>query len=358
MLNELPALFGTGGGERLPMWLIRRCGHPFLLLPRTPRLATRGVELYPAQSRTARLARAALRIALGSGLPLPLEKFELRIEPLRPFAKFIVEAGGSGAFPALALFAGNPNVAASRLIALVFGADGEPRCVIKAAANGGGCERVRAEASLLAALPAQTQAAPRLLASFDADGIAALACSYAPGHSPRDDSALPEIMDAWLGVEAPGPVLDMPAWRRLHEAAGRDPLLARCEARLATIAVRPALFHGDFAPWNVRVHGGHWTALDWERGEPRGVPGWDWLHYVVQRAVLVERQDTGALVAMLEGLLASARFQSYTGKAGIAGCERWIALAYLLFAIHVLRPTEGLTSLRELCAEWARRAEA
>ena len=38
----------------------------------------------------------------------------------------------------------------------------------------------------------------------------------------------------------------------------------------------------------VRPQDGSWVVLDWERGEPEGLPGWDWFHYVVQTGVLVE----------------------------------------------------------------------
>jgi len=57
---------------------------------------------------------------------------------------------------------------------------------------------------------------------------------------------------------------------------------ARAPARRCRSRVYPALTHGDFAPWNVKVSRRQWTVLDWERGELAGRAGWDWFHFVMQ----------------------------------------------------------------------------
>ena len=47
-------------------------------------------------------------------------------------------------------------------------------------------------------------------------------------------------------------------------------------ARLGSRLVSSVVFHGDFAPWNIKVdRAGAWMVLDWERGELHGVPCWD-----------------------------------------------------------------------------------
>jgi hypothetical protein len=88
--------------------------------------------------------------------------------------------------------------------------------------------------------------------------------------------------------------------------------------------------------------------LDWERGELNGVPGWDWFHYVLQAAILVERLPTAALIGRIEGLFSSESFKSYAARASISGSERGLLLAYLLHCVEVIKPSEGLQAIREL----------
>lgn len=88
--------------------------------------------------------------------------------------------------------------------------------------------------------------------------------------------------------------------------------------------------------------------LDWERGELAGIPGWDWFHYVLQPAILVERLPVAGLVQRMEGLLRSEAFLAYAERAGIRGCERELALAYLIHAAEVIKPAEGLAATNEL----------
>ena len=115
------------------------------------------------------------------------------------------------------------------------------------------------------------------------------------------------------------------------------------------------VFHGDFAPWNLRGAEARWTAIDWERGEPRGVPGWDALHYVIQRAVLVDRLPAAALLDIIERVLRSRDFADYLAAAGLAGHGRAVVSSYLLYSCEVLRPTEGLPAQRALLEAWAAR---
>jgi hypothetical protein len=113
--------------------------------------------------------------------------------------------------------------------------------------------------------------------------------------------------------------------------------------------MRPAIFHGDFAPWNIRaLPSGDWMVLDWERGDPRGLPGWDWFHFVIQPAILVRKAGIEELIRLVETLLANDAFRAYVQKALIQGFERELLLAYLLHVVEVIRPSEGLEQNREL----------
>ena len=152
---------------------------------------------------------------------------------------------------------------------------------------------------------------------------------------------------------------DTPDWVRLERACSGDRLFRAIAGSLSGKVFQAALQHGDLAPWNIKVSpAGTWTVLDWERGEPAGIPGWDWFHYVIQSAILVARLPTPVLVQRVEGLLGSAAFQHYAERAGIRGCERELLLAYLLNMAEVIKPSEGLTQTRELLRALAGRWRA
>jgi aminoglycoside phosphotransferase (APT) family kinase protein len=149
---------------------------------------------------------------------------------------------------------------------------------------------------------------------------------------------------------------ETPPWQRLERAAAADPLWPALAARLRARAVHPVLGHGDLAPWNIKLSPqGAWTVLDWERGELTGVAGWDWFHYVLQRAILVERPPASGLVARAEQLLAAEDFRRYAEQTGSAGFARELMVAYLLHSVHVIQPAEGIPQTRALAEALAAR---
>jgi aminoglycoside phosphotransferase (APT) family kinase protein len=117
--------------------------------------------------------------------------------------------------------------------------------------------------------------------------------------------------------------------------------------------VRPALMHGDFAPWNVKAHPRthEWQVLDWERGEFNGIPVWDWLHFEVQPAILVRRDSAASILVRLEKLFQMPEFKAHAERAGVCGIERPLALAYFLYSVRVQRQTEGAVEMETLLDE-------
>jgi aminoglycoside phosphotransferase (APT) family kinase protein len=148
---------------------------------------------------------------------------------------------------------------------------------------------------------------------------------------------------------------DVGAWRRLKAAYGNEPIFQRLSEALRSREFSATLYHGDFAPWNIKVSGDKWTALDWERGELTGVPGWDWFHYVTQSGILVKKLSAGKLMTKLEQLMEAKIFRDYAERAGIAGYEKNLAVAYLFYCAKELRPTEGADTGAALLALSAER---
>src|SRR6266404_1528742 len=150
------AMFGASSdqtpGIPLGMRLLRKRGRPLLLLPCHAAAAVACLDLYPAQSGRARMARALLRALLKIGLPFGTEKIEVSVSAESPLVKFLCPLGqglGSGTrlrdeaatgqapaatlpgIPTLGILAGNPANDTQRFLVLIFDAQQKPIAVVK-----------------------------------------------------------------------------------------------------------------------------------------------------------------------------------------------------------------------------------
>jgi len=352
---------GEAGSVRVKMRMVAKHGRPFLLLPCQRHAAVVCLGLYPAQTPRARAARTILSWMLKAAAPFATKHITFAVPSDSPFAGFLSSQAGQpkGGLPTLGVLAGNPATEGQRFLLLVFDARQMPVAVVKAGLSERARSLIEKEASFLAAVPPDRSGVPRLRAVFQCPRLRALALDFFAGHSPRprDEGALPALLASWVDPQRTIALDQAPDWVRLKSAAAANELFGLLAGRLRRRTFRAAIHHGDFAPWNVKVSSsGAWTVLDWERGEPAGIPGWDWFHYVIQPAILVERLPAPDLVQRVEVLLTSEAFRSYADRAGIIGCERELVLAYLLHAAEVIKPSEGLAPtcdlLRELAARW------
>jgi hypothetical protein len=331
--------------------IVRRAGQPFLLLPASPRLAAKSLALYPAQTGKARAAKLLLGLALRTGIRLRLEKVSLPVGAGDSFAAFLAQTASlvGEVLPPFAILAGNPHAVGRRFVVLVFDAGGGPAGVVKAGGSDAARRLIAREESFLQTAPPGTAGIPKLRASFHSPRVQAFTTDFFAGHSPglKEMTPLAQLLTSWVAVSRRVTLSELGAWQRLAEtSAGTPP--PKPVRDLAGATFHPALAHGDFAPWNVKVWRGQWTLLDWERGELAGVPGWDWFHFVIQPAVLVRRETVAQLIDRVEQLLASEGFVRYARHAGISGAERALALAYLSFCTRVVKQTEGLEKVESL----------
>ena len=349
VLDELPEwseLFGEGD-PALDLRVVRKRGEPLLLLPASATGAASCLDLYPAQTAKGRIARAILRALIR--LPV-LTRVRLPFSEATPFAAFL-RSFAKDHFPQFGALLGNPRVVGWRWIFLCLNRAGLPALVVKAGVSDKARALIAAEGDFLATLPAEFPGRPVLVGQLRDPQVHALACRYAPGSSPRPDrseSRLAALLGGWITSEQRIPLGDLPAWRRLADALAGEPIFIRIADKLDGLMVATTVMHGDLAPWNIREHRGAWTVLDWERGEMHGVPGWDWFHFMLQYAVLVERRSPGALLFTVDTILGSAAFQDYAKRTGIAGHERALLLAYLLHCTSVLKITEGSCEIAAL----------
>jgi hypothetical protein len=337
-------------GAVIHVSLIQRAGRPFLVLPADAATAARALVLYAAQTPRARLAKSLLTLALRLKLPLGLPALAVPVEHDEPFAAFLTRNAGGHAFPRFAILLGNPLADGPRFIFLLFNERNEPVAVVKAGMGASAVALIEHEAKFLAAVPPHTRGVPRLRATLRTERVHALALDFIPGDSadPDAEAEVEKLLTSWVDTTRTVKISELPAWQRLTAACGASSPGEKTWSELANVECHPALYHGDFAPWNLKAAPDGWRALDWERGEPAGVPGWDWFHFVIQHAVLVRRESPAALAARVERLLASPGFVRYAARAKIAGHERPLVLAYLNYSLQILKQTEQLPRVQAL----------
>jgi hypothetical protein len=349
----LATLLGGDVAQRdLPMRLVRKHGRPFLLLPANSQLAAQTLALYPAQTFRARVARQGLRTALAAGLSVGTEKISLPVSAANAFVRFLSNAvgGANDTIPNFGVLAGNPSAAGQRFVFLVFDANGTPRAVVKAGLTEEARKLIRREKDFLTSAPV-ISGIPRLRAAMESPPVEALAMDFVEGVSPRerDERQLPQLLTSWIRPGAPVPLSETRVWSELQPHCSALPFFTELTKELKERTVSPVVFHGDLAPWNIKVStSGAWSVFDWERGDLNGMPGYDWFHYLIQTRILVAHEPTPVLVMRLEPLFSSEAFQKYAALTRITGIERLLAIVYLLHHNEVIRPGEGLNEGQEL----------
>ena len=339
--------------DHVDLKVVSKNGHPFLLLPKSGSAASACLSLYPAQTPKARLARAALRSTLKLSLPMGLPSITLPFHTENAFVRFlgsIVEASDSPIKERFGILAGNPGGSGQRLIILLFDQESKPIVAVKVGLSAGAQSLILHERTLLESLPSATLGRPELRAVFDSDSLKALAIPYYAGESPKPDETekVFAILASWLSRTRKSPIVTTELWQRLKKAAMHTPAVKALDARLSESEARLTIWHGDFAPWNIKAQRDKWIILDWERGELNGIPGWDWFHYETQTAILARKESLSETIEKIEALMATRLWRDYARMAEIAAFERELMMAYLAYLIHVIKPSEGLKEAEEL----------
>ena len=201
----------------------------------------------------------------------------------------------------------------NKVVALVFPTGGRrPSLVVKFARIAPAIAGMQREAMMLTRLEQRTgkpvEGVPRLLVELPALSNA-LVETYVPGVAmttqltEKTFAQLASAATGWLSELAGGVVRSESSnwWQRIAEPAlerfdrvhGRnvDPALLRDTVdRLQSLAAFPLVpEHRDFAPWNLLVsEGGKLGVLDWESGEPDGLPFLDLVYFLAYLAFDLE----------------------------------------------------------------------
>jgi len=328
-------------------YILRRQGQPLLYVPVDPHLAIQSLQIYAAQTNIARLARLAMRLTLKDFAPFFYERETVRLPLNSSLASFFRELHPNAKLNHFAVLCGNSNTAGQRHVFLFLDERTHSGTVVKAGQTPRARELINAEANFIQGVSTSFEGIPKLMGVLRNDYVAAFATHFYSEEPYRKDEDVKVfgILSSWINSEDSIPLQEVPSWQRIWQHP--HPFLARIKAATQQQLIKSTLFHGDFAPWNIRASGSHWTVLDWERGELRGVPAWDWFHYIVQDSILVRKQKAPATFARLQALVSSKLFRRYAEKTGIHNCVPSILAGYLLYA-RSLRQTEGAEQIENL----------
>jgi len=246
---------------------------------------------------------------------------------------------------------GNPRTHGRRFILLLFGKKNQPVCIVKAGIGKKAMQLIQRGQDAMISLPGSAAGIPKLFGTFHGENLSAFAMEFLDGESPSVANAgmVISLLNSWVQEKHNVILGETALWGEMAAVGSLSPLRSRLEA-LQTRPVRPVIWHGDFTPWNMKLdrRTQRCTVFDWERGHLPGVPGWDWFHFVIQSSALVKNLSAAAMRDELEQLFRSEIFSAYAARCGIAGCERELVLAYLLYDLEVRKPVEGAKEIRAL----------
>ncbi len=296
---------GCGSSSCLAVWPTR--SHPKLLLPINNLAAARqGLNLYQPYSWAGKLSKGLLERVIG----LSALRFwsrgavSIRPETLAELKAIVLTVTGEKR-PHFALLHGG-TYESSRLTAQVMRPDGEILGYLKFPFTPDQADRIRHETHSLQRLWSFVDLRrhiPQVLFAGEQGGLYLAFFSPLPGKTgPTDITSAHEQMLSSLRnadpVEVPGSVLVEDVYRSWDEVHGevssellrqRDAVLKICSDNIGRVPIRCGISHGDFAPWNTRIHDGRLAAFDWEASCWNAPAQWDVFHFYIQVAVCLNR---------------------------------------------------------------------
>jgi hypothetical protein len=259
----------------------------------------------------------------------------------RVLPRLELNIGGNGPFAAWAgdkekigFLLGNPEADARR--AMVVHTQGKEYVVSKVGTGGKSKASVIVERGIIETLPKHLSGIPSLRGEQEEKNWASYSTDFIKGKSPgrADDAQVMALLNDWVAVADPVPLGETKQWIAVMKEANRQSA-TDIWAKLSdafSVEVMSGVFHGDFAPWNIKMsREGYLNVLDWEHGSSAGPAGWDWLHYLIQRAILVDKLSAWCALDLCRKWAATKQGKHFLAKTGWGEqAELWIGtyLAY------------------------------
>lgn len=315
---------------RLSLVAVRRKGALLLALPLGRKLALATLGLYQPQKWKGRMLKSAMSAAVSLGFHRLLPRVEVAVGD-----RGVLSALGADIDPKkFGFLLGNAEARLRSLIALV---DMDGGLYVIKAGCGEVAPIVRDESQAMQKFSTEVGGVPECRDAYEIDGGAAYIAELVQGRSPRtsdDDVLVFALLEDWLGAGKRLDVAGLACWKSLATTLDLEEM--QLFADLSRAQVLSPVMHGDFAPWNIKVNGdGLVKVLDWEFASQKGMPGWDWLHYQVQRLRLVKGASAEKIIAACRELLNGAGVKSYLERSGLDGREDALLGSYLYYSGRV-----------------------
>jgi len=325
-----------GEGEELGsigVYCVQRRGHLLLALPAGRKAAIATLKLYQPQVFIGKSVARVVGFLARMGLHRILSRKRLTIREGGPLAMLVSDHSKCG------FLLGNPEVDTRRV--LLVHQKGERYVVDKVGVDQKSRDSVMAELEVIKTLPDYLSGVPTLLGESEERTWSSYATDFVLGKSPGigDDERVLSLLTDWMKNTNNVSLLETNQWQKMADYA-EDKAVREIWQNLqgsGTIRIKAVVLHGDFAPWNLKLsHDGEVVVLDWETGCNAGPAGWDWLHYLVQRSLLVERNSVSNTLKLCRDWAKSARGQKFLDEAGWGNqTEQWIG-TYLAYSSWVV----------------------
>lgn len=312
---------------------VKKKGHVLLGLPADREAAMITLGLYQPQSLIAKVFARGLFLLIFVRLHRLLPRLDLELRGGGPLAVLASSQERMG------FLLGNPGAKARRAMVVYHNESGYG--VDKIGLDEVSRASVTAETAVIQSLPKKVVGLPILAGINESDDWASYSTKYIRGTSPRkkDDSLVVALLSEWMKGNKGQALKNTRQWSCMAEYAIEHKDLdiwgELCDASL--LQVKMGIFHGDFAPWNLKKSDeGEISVLDWENGCNCGPAGWDWLHYLIQRATLVDGLDSTKTLNTCRSWAETDRGEKFLSEAGWGGrVDLWIG-TYLVYSNWIL----------------------
>jgi len=342
-----------GGGDvvtSLRFYCLKRKGYLLLALPEDKELAGLTLGLYQPQSNKAKLWVRGVSILIIFGLHRILPSFDMEVGSDSALADLVKSHRKIG------FLLGNPEAEARRVI-VVYQHHNE--IVVAKIGIGKAAKRsAQKEAAMIESLPENYLGIAAVKKCRGRADWYYYTTPFIVGDSPvqKQDSQVLALLDDWVGHFTLQRLRDTQIWESLkfHERLGMRKSYSDFIERLGELDIKVGLYHGDFAPWNIKIsEGGVVNVMDWEYARLDGLAGWDWLHYMIQRVMLVDGASLDDAIAdccKWADTEQGALFLHNTGWG--KNVDLWIG-SYLIYSSWVDGFDRAEGSLERICADIA-----
>jgi len=331
------ALEGTGDVLRaFPVFCVTRKGYLLLALPRDKVAARATLKLYHPQSFLARVLMKVISCLITFSLHIFLPCRVIRIREKSPLVSIQDHSQKIG------FLLGNATADARR--AIILHASEHGYWVDKLGLGETARLSVIDEMDVIKRLPSNHDGLPVMKAFRIEDLWASYTTPYLLGESAKkvDQPQIIDLLRSWMTMASDQTFGETRQWNEMLDYVNESKdasLMARWEAvaEASTLKVKIGLFHGDFAPWNIKMTAdGAVHVMDWEHARLNGPMGWDWLHYMFQHSSLVENLPIPAVLDHCRTWTSSPEGKKFLEQAGWAGHEELCLQCYMMYSEWIM----------------------